>query len=124
MSIPNELRLSAHIPYAVRLPMMASPRNQQLRMQYRIRHIRGIPQRRIIGMIANIEPNVLIAVDMRETRRTDVVPAVLVDLVQVGCRRDSVVLPWWESPFAPLLRVVHLQLAGDERWAVLARDLV
>ena len=104
--------------------MMAGPRNQQLRMQHRLRHIRGIPQRRIIRMIADIKPDVLIAVDMRETRRTDVVPAILVDLVQIWRGRDGIVLSWRERPLAPLLRVVHLQLTGDERWAVLARDLV
>ncbi len=75
-------------------------------------------------MIADIKPDVLIAVDMRETRRTDVVPAILVDLVQIWRGRDGIVLSWREGPLAPLLGVVYLQLTGDERRAVLARDLV
>ena len=75
-------------------------------------------------MEANIEPHVLITVDVRETVLADIEAAVLVDTLEVGCFWDGIVLAGWESPVAPLLGVVDLKDVGDQRWAGSGRDLV
>ena len=65
-------------------------------------------------MIADIVPNILITIDVRQSILAHVVTAVFVDVVELRTRRDGVVLPWWESPGAPLLGVFCLKRVGDE----------
>lgn len=59
-----------------------------------------------MGMIADVEPDVDVAVNEGQTISRDVEVAVAVVIIQIGRAGYGIVLALWESPFAPLLGVV------------------
>ena len=113
MCVPNELRFGIHVQNPVAIPMMPSACNQQLRMQICVLRIHRIPHRRIIGVIADVQPHILITVNMRQAICTDVVATIEVIPPELRRRWDRVVLAARERPVAPLLSIVHLQHTGD-----------
>lgn len=118
MRLPYELRLFLHIQHAVRVPVVARARDQVLWPQIRALSPR---RRREVGVVAQIVPDVLVAVDEREAVGRQVEPAEAVVRVDVGGPRDRVRGPRREGPGAPLLLVRGVDYAGEEGWAGLGR---
>ena len=119
MRLLDELRLSIQVQNAIAIPMVARARDQILRMQ-----IRRIARGGVVRVVADVEPDVDVAVDKGEPVGREVEVAVVVVEVEIGGAGDGVEAALGEGPGAPLLRVVDLQNAGDEREAGGGRDLV
>ena len=116
----DELRLRVEVEDAVAVPVMARARDEILGMQ-----VGGIAGRGVVGVVADVEPDVDVAVDKGQAVRGEVEIAVLVVVGQVGPGGgDGVELAGWKGPLAPLLRVVDLEDAGDQRRSCCRRDLV
>lgn len=119
MRLLDELRLSVQIQNTITIPMMPRASNQILRMK-----ICRIPRRRIIRVIADVEPNVNVAINEGQTIRREIEISVIVVVSQIGRAGYGIVLSLRKSPFAPLLGVVDLEDAGDQRGSGCGRDLV
>ena len=75
-------------------------------------------------MIADIAPDIDVAVDECQPISGNVKTAIAVVRWKVWCAGDGIEVAVGKSPGAPLLRVVHLKDAGDERRASRRGDLV
>jgi len=73
---------------------------------------------------AKVEPYVRTAIDQRKIFGFDVPIAVIIIIVQLSRLKYIVVLTGMEGPRAPLLGVVLLQNARDQKRAVLGSDLI
>lgn len=67
-----------------------------------------------VAMECQVDPDVRLAVNQREPRRGNVQPAVPVDDVRIGTRRDRGELALREGVVAPGLHVGAVEDAGDE----------
>lgn len=117
MRILDKLRLLTDLlqpTQAIRIPMMAGTVDKQLRMIVRAGIVQRIPQRLIVGVVADIKPGVVVAVDMSQADLAYVVASVLVDHIGIRTGRDLVVLAWRESPVTPLLGVCDVEWVGDQ----------
>ena len=119
MRLLDELRLGVEVEDAVAVPVVDGAGDQELRME-----VGGIAGRGVVGVVADVEPDVDVAVDEGETVRGEVEAAVVVVVVEVGRAGDGVVCAFREGPFAPLLGVVDLEHAGDQGWAGGRCDLI
>lgn len=72
-------------------------------------------------MVTQVIPDVLIAINERQSVRDDVEPPVFVVDAQVGLRGDLVELAVREGPAAPLLLVARVDDAREQRGALLGR---
>ncbi len=115
----DELRLGGEVENAVAVPVVDGAGDQVLRVE-----VGGVAGRGVVGVVADVEPDVDVAVDEGETVRGEVEAAVVVVVVQVGRAGDGVVFAFREGPFAPLLGVVDLEYAGDQGWSGRGCDLV
>lgn len=104
--------------------MMTSAVDKQLRVIIRTRVVRRISQWRIVGVVADVKPHIVITVDMCQALLAHVIASVLVDHVGIRTGWDLVIFAWRESPGAPLLGVLDCERIGDQGWAILRRDLV
>ena len=119
MRLLDELRLRVQVENAVAIPVMARARDQILGMQ-----VGGVTCRGVVGVVADVEPDVDVAVDEGETVRGEVEIPIVVVVVQVGSAGYGIELPLRERPCAPLLRVVDLKDAGNQGRSGCWRDLI
>ena len=102
------VRLSVQVQDTITVPVVTPSRNQIL--------VLSITQRCLITMIANVFPDIDIAVDEGETRRRDVEGTIAIVPGRVGPRsRNGVAASGRESPVTPLLSVIYLNGPRDER---------
>jgi hypothetical protein len=101
MRLSDKIRLRRNILNTVTIPMMAGARNQIARVDITA----DARARRKVRVVAQIEPDIRVAVDESQARGGDVPAAVLVVLLEVGSRRETVVFAGWECPGTPLLSV-------------------
>ena len=107
MRLLDELRLCIEIQNTVAIPVMARAGNQVLRIK--VSRIAGWS---VIRVVADVEPDVDVAVDEGQAIRGEIEISVMVVVGQIGGAGYRIEFPLWESPFTPLLRVVDLQDAG------------
>lgn len=102
MRLPNKLRLPRNIQLPITIPMVTATNNQVLRVQ-----VRAVSRRiRRIGVVAPVQPRVVVPVDEREPVRGEVVPTVRIpETVDVWGGRDRVVLTRGKGQGAHFLRV-------------------
>lgn len=80
MSSTNELWLSGNILVSVRIPMMPSPGDEKLGMQVRIFCAGCAPWPSVCRVVAQVEPYVLVSVNVRKPVCDYVVPAVFLEV--------------------------------------------
>ncbi len=119
MRLLDELGLGGEVANAVAVPVVDGAGDQVLRVE-----VGGVAGRGVVGVVADVEPDVDVAVDEGEAVRGEIEAAVVVVVVEVRRAGDGVVFAFWKSPFAPLLGVVDLEHAGDQGWAGCGCDLV
>ena len=119
MRLLDELWLRVQIKNAVAIPVMARARNQILRME-----VCRIACRSVIRVIADVEPDVDVAVDKSQTIGGDVEISVTIVVVQIGRAGYRIELSFRKSPFAPLLGIIDLEDTGDQRRSRCGCDLI
>ena len=119
MRLLDELRLRVEIKNAVAIPVMARARDQILRME-----VCRIACRGVIRVIADVEPDVDVAVDKGQTIGGDVEISITIVIVQIGRAGYRIEFSFGKSPFAPLLGVIDLEDTGDQRRSSCGCDLI
>lgn len=120
MRLADKLRLGRDVQDPIAVPVMARACDQVLGVQI----ARLSARRRVVAVVTHIQPDVDVAVNQRQPVSADLEVAVGPVVGQVRARRDCVEGAGGKGPVAPLLGVVDLQDARDERGSGGGRDLI
>ena len=119
MRLLDELWLRLEIQNAVAIPVMARAGDQILGME-----VGRIAGRGVVGVIADVEPDVDVAVDEGETIGREIESSVMIVVSQIWRAGYGIELALRKRPFTPLLGVVDLEDAGDQGRSSRGCDLI
>lgn len=121
MCITNELRFAVQITYPQRFPMMTSASNQHFRIEDCVFFGRGTPWSGSGRVITQTVPDILIAINMTKTVRSNWVSSIFIDLIEIWGRRYRVILTRGEGPITPLLGIIYSYSSWQKIWPLTFR---